>query len=65
MMAETQGVEGFEDMDALKVTVSFTGFLSSFWSFSYYFDPTTLKFVGYKGVNGKPGTPETIIKIAK
>ncbi len=65
MMAETQDIEKFENMDALKVTVTLTGFLSAFWSCSYYFSPTALKFIGYKGVNGKPGTPETIIKIMK
>lgn len=65
MMAEIQGTEKFEGMNANKITVSLTGFLSVFWSCSYYFDPATLKFIGYKGVNGKPGTPETIIKIMK
>ncbi len=65
MVAETQGTEKFEGMNANKITVSLTGFLSVFWSCSYYFDPATLKFIGYKGVNGKPGTPETIIKIIK
>lgn len=65
MVVETQGTEKFEGMNANKITVSLTGFLSVFWSCSYYFDPETLKFIGYKGVNGKPGTPETIIKIMK
>lgn len=40
-------------------------FLSAYWSCSYYFAPATLNFVGYKGVNGKSGTPETIIKKVK
>ncbi len=63
MMAKTQNTEKFEDMDALKVTVSLTGFLSAFWSCYYYFNPATLRFIGYEGVNGKPGTPETIVRI--
>lgn len=65
MMAEVQGTEKFEGINANKITVSLTGFLSAFWSCSYYFDPVALNFIGYKGVNGKPGTPETIIKIIK
>jgi len=65
MIAKNQGIEKFKGTNAQKVTVSLTGFLSVFWSCSYYFDPTTLKFIGYKGVNGKPGTPETTIKKIK
>lgn len=65
MMAEVQDTVKFEGMNARKITVSLTGFLSVFWSCSYYFDPETFNFIGYKGVNGKPGTPETIIKIIK
>lgn len=65
MMAEAQGTEKFNGKDANKIVVSLTGILSAFWSCVYYIDPVTLKFIGYKGVNGKPGTPETIIKIVK
>lgn len=65
MVAEVQGTEQFKGTSTQKITVSLTGFLSVFWSCSYYFDPATLKFVGYKGINGKPGTPETIIKVIK
>lgn len=63
MMAEAQDTEKFEGINANKITVSLTGLLSAFWSCSYYFDTVALNFIGYKGVNGKPGTPETIIKI--
>lgn len=65
MEAEAQGVELLDGMNAYKINVRLTGFLSAFWSCSYYFDPETLSFVGYKGVNGKPGTPETTIKKVK
>lgn len=65
MVAEAQDTEKFEGMNAYKITVSLAGFLSVFWSCSYYFDPATFNFIGYKGVNGKPGTPETIIKIVR
>lgn len=62
MVAEARGIELLNGMNAYKINVSPTGFLSAFWSCLYYFDPATLNFVGYKGVNGKSGTPETIIK---
>lgn len=65
MVAEAQGVELLDGMNAYKINVSLTGLLSALWTCSYYFDPETLSFVGYKGVNGKPGTPETIIRIIK
>ena len=65
MVAEAQGMEQFMGTNTNKIKVSLTGLLSAFWSCSYYFNPETLSFVGYKGVNGKPGTPETIIKIIK
>lgn len=65
MVAEAKGSEKFDGINSNKITVSLTGFLSVFWSCSYYFDPTTLNFIGYKGVNGRPGTPETIIKQVK
>lgn len=65
MEAKAQGIELLNGMNAYKINVSLTGILSALWSCSYYFDPETLNFVGYKGVNGKPGTPETIIKRVK
>lgn len=65
MVAKAQGIEQFNGTNANKIIVSLTGFLSAFWSCSYYFDPATLNFIGYKGVNGKPGTQETIIKKVK
>ena len=51
--------------NAVRIEVSLTGFMSAFWSCDYYFDTNTLMFVGYKGVNGGPGTPETKISVAK
>lgn len=63
MIASIQGKEDFEGIRATNIKVSLTGFLSAFWSCCYYFDPITSKFIGYKGVNGAPGTPETTIKI--
>jgi hypothetical protein len=39
--------------------------MSAFWSCDYYFDTNTLMLVGYKGINGGPGTPETKISVAR
>ncbi len=60
-----KGIEKFDGRNTVKIEVSLTGFMSAFWSCDYYFDTTTLMFVGYKGVNGGPGTPETKISISR
>lgn len=52
----------FNNQNAYKVKVRLTGLLSHFWSCLYYFNSENHQFIGYKGVNGGPGTPETIIK---
>lgn len=65
MSATKKGVEKFDGRNTVKIEVSLTGFMSAFWSCDYYFDTTTLMFVGYKGVNGSPGTPETKISISR
>ncbi len=65
MLAESQGKEILNDRSVNKVKVSLTGLLSIFWSCTYFFDSTTLDFILYKGVNGAPGTPETIITLKK
>ena len=64
MSAVKKGIEKFDGRNTVKIEVSLTGFMSAFWSCDYYFDTTTLMFVGYKGVNGGPGTPETKISIS-
>lgn len=65
MSAVKKGIERFDGGHTVKIEVSLTGFMSAFWSCDYYFDTTTLMFVGYKGVNGGPGTPETKISISR
>ncbi len=65
MSAVKKGIEKFDGRNTVKIEVSLTGFMSAFWSCDYYFDTTTLMFVGYKGVNGGPGTPETKISISR
>ena len=65
MSATKKGSEMFDGKNAERIEVSLTGFMSAFWSCNYYFDTSSLMFVGYKGVNGAPGTPETKISVAK
>lgn len=52
----------FNNQKTYEVKVGLTGILSHFWSCLYYFNALNHMFVDYKGVNGGPGTPETIIK---
>lgn len=59
MSATKKGAEKFDGKNAVRIEVSLTGFMSAFWSCDYYFDTNTLMLVGYKGINGGPGTPET------
>ena len=65
MSAVKKGIERFDGGHTVKIEVSLTGFMSAFLSCDYYFDTATLMFVGYKGVNGGPGTPETKISISR
>ena len=65
MSAVKKGIEKFDGRNTVKIEVSLTGFMSAFWSCDYYFDTATLMFMGYKGVNGGPGTPETKISISR
>ena len=65
MSAVKKGIERFDGGHTVKIEVSLTGFMSAFWSCDYYFDTATLMFVGYKGVNGGPGTSETKISISR
>ena len=65
MSATKKGVEKFDGKNAIRIEVGLTGIMSAFWSCDYYFDPVTFSFVGYKGVNGGPGTPETKISCSR
>lgn len=65
MSATKKGVEKFDGKNAVRIEVGLTGIMSAFWSCDYYFDPVTFSFVGYKGVNGAPGTPETKISCSR
>lgn len=65
MRISNAGSEQFNNKNVLKTVVSLTGLLSRFWSCVYYFDYKTKEFIEYKGVNGPPGTNETIITLVK
>lgn len=65
MSATKKSVEKFDGKNAVRIEVGLTGIMSAFWSCDYYFDTVTLSFVGYKGVNGAPGTPETKISCSR
>lgn len=65
MSAAKKGIEKFDGKNAIRIEVTLTGFMSAFWSCDYYFDTNSMMFVGYKGVNGGPGTSETKISVAR
>ena len=65
MSAVKKGNEKLDGKNAVRIEVSLAGFMSAFWSCDYYFDTSSLMFVGYKGVNGGPRTPETKISVAR
>ncbi len=65
MSAAKKENEKLDGKNAARIEVSLTGFMSAFWSCDYYFDMSSLMLVGYKGVNGDPGTPETKISVAR
>ena len=68
LVGDAKDVESLDDAkikeihEALLVR-SFDEFLNKFEPVVYsYFNAANHQFIGYKGVNGGPGTPETIIK---
>lgn len=65
MSATKKNIENFDGMKAIRIEVCLTGFMSVFWKCNYYFDAQTKYFVGYRGVNGGPGTPETKIIVLR
>jgi len=53
------------NVDTIKVRVQLTGLLAHFWSAEYWYRKSDGCMVKYKGVNGPPGTPETILFMCK
>lgn len=60
MEAQLQEQTHINNQKVHRVKVNLKGFLSRFWSCHYYFDLKTNWFILYRGVNGGPGTPETV-----
>ncbi len=48
---------------ANKVRITLTGLLEKLWRAHYWFRRSDGVFLQYKGVNGPPGTPETLIQL--
>lgn len=48
-----------------RINVHLTGLISKFFGCDYYINFSSGQFTQYKGVQGVPGTPETIITIKK
>ncbi len=62
MEPETIAVSGKTVM-AHKLRITLTGLLENFWSAHYWFRLSDGVFLQYKGANGPPGTPETLIQL--
>lgn len=65
MQLTNKGEEEVEGYRTIRVRASLTGALAGIWGCDYYYDVNTGQFVVYKGVEGGPGTPETVIKPVK
>jgi hypothetical protein len=69
LKAERAGREPIATADgpvlAEKVRISTTGLLSGLWQAHYWFDAKAGLFLRYEGVNGLPGTPKTVIELAR
>lgn len=48
-----------------RINIHLTGIISKFFGCDYYINFSSGQFIQYKGVQGAPGTPETIITIKK
>jgi len=46
-----------------KLKITLTGLLQNLWSAHYWFRSSDGVFLQYKGANGPPGTPETLIQL--
>ena len=65
MQVVNKGPVDVEGYKTIWVRASLTGALAGVWGCDYYFDATTGEFLVYKGIEGGPGTPETVIKPVK
>lgn len=67
LTAEKQQVEPLNieghSVDARRVRVSVAGWASMLWHSHYWFRADDHLFVQYRGVNGPPGIPETVVRL--
>jgi len=60
MQALYKGADTFRSSTVKNIRISPTGLKSAFWSCHYYLNDLW-EYVGYRGINGGPGTPETLM----
>lgn len=65
MQADAKETVNNNSTQEQRINVHLTGMLAKFFGCDYYIDSITRQFIRYKGVQGPPGTPETIITIKK
>ena len=52
-------------VEAERVKITLTGLKSMFWQSNYWFRKSDNLFIRYEGVDGPPGTPETVTTLSK
>lgn len=52
-----------QDVAAVKVRMTLTGWVSRFWNVYYWFRKSDGLYLRYEGANGSPGTPVTVIEL--
>ena len=65
MQADAKEISIHNGIRKQRMNVHLTGMLSKFFGCDYYIDLSSGQFIQYKGVQGMPGTPATIITIKK
>ncbi|MFC2076548.1 hypothetical protein ACFLT7_05650 [candidate division KSB1 bacterium] len=67
MRAIKQGIKTIEIHDdqvtALEIKVTLRGLMSRLWSSRYWYRQSDFTYLKYIGVNGPPGTPETVVEL--
>jgi hypothetical protein len=52
------------EVETQNIRVKLTGFKAIFWHSDYWFRRSDGLFLKYRGVEGPPGTPETVMTLA-
>lgn len=56
---------GNQTVDTIKVTVTLTNWMALFWKVHFWFRKTDGQFIRYEGVQGPPGSPQTVIELVE